>query len=108
MTKEQLPALAQLCGAYFHQDWDLEAPDALGVIRNYLKDESISQTLQTIEEIDRLVSLNLEPQQLKNLLESELNCYYNPAVYGISHHSWLLWVQISLKQAVSKEIPLTA
>ncbi len=104
MTKEQLqlPALTGLCGAYFHQNWDYEAPDALGVIRNYLKGEPISQIKKTIEEIDRLFSLNLEPEQLKKLFESELKCCYNPTVYGISHHSWLLWVQISLKQAVSR------
>ena len=108
LTKKQLPAIAQMCRTYFHQEWNLEAPDALGVIRNYIKNESISQMLQTIEEIDRLLSLNLEPEQLKNLLESDLNCYYNPAVYGISHYSWLLWVQISLKQAISTEIPLSA
>jgi hypothetical protein len=47
MTEQQFPALAQFCSAYFHQDWDLEAPDALGIIRNYLKDESISQVQQS-------------------------------------------------------------
>jgi hypothetical protein len=108
MTEQQFPALAKFCGAYFHQDWDLEAPDALGVIRNYLKDESISEVQQTIQEIELLLSLKLEPEPFKNLLESDLNCYYNPAAYGISHSDWLLWVQISLKQGVSTRIPLSA
>ncbi|VXD24095.1 conserved hypothetical protein [Planktothrix serta PCC 8927] len=108
MTEQQFPALAQFCSAYFHQDWDLEAPDALGIIRNYLKDESISQVQQTIKEIEQLLSLNLETEKLKNFLESDLKCYYNPRVYNISHSDWLLWVQISLKQGVFTRIPLLA
>ena len=98
MTQQKFPALAQFCGAYFHQDWELEASDALGVIRNYLKEESRTQVQQTIQEIEQLLSLNLEPAALTNLLESELNCYYIPPAYGISHSDWLLWVQISLRQ----------
>lgn len=108
MTKKQFSALAQFCSAYFHQDWDLEASDALLIIRNYLKDETISQVQQTIEEIEQLLSLNLEPEPLKNFLEFDLNCYYNPTSYGISHSDWLLWGQISLKQGISIRIPLSA
>ena len=108
MTKEEFPALAQFCSAYFHQDWDLEAPDPLLIIRNYLQEETISQVQQTIAEIEKLLSFNLEPETLKMFLESDLKCYYNPTAYGISHSDWLLWVQISLKQGISTRIPLSA
>jgi len=86
----------------------LEAPDALAVISNYLKDESLEQVEATIKEIEHLLSQNLATEQLKNLLECELNCYYNPTAYNISHSDWLLWVQISLKQGISIRSPLLA
>ena len=101
MTPEEFPSLAQFCTAYFHQDWDLEAPNALGVIHNYLQDESNSQVEQTIKEIEYMLALSVETEQLSNFIENKLKCYYNPRVYGISHSDWLLWVQISLKQGVS-------
>ena len=106
MTQEKFPSLAQFCSAYFHQTWDLEAPNALGVIHNYLHDESISQVQQTIKEIEKVLALYLETEQLHKFLENDLKCYYNPTVSGISYSDWLLWVQISLKQGVATKIPL--
>ncbi len=80
----QFPALAQFCSAYFYQDWNLEAPNALGIIRNYFKDESNLQVQQTIKEIGHLLSLNLKTDELQNFLEYDLKCYYNPRVCNIS------------------------
>ena len=110
MTKQQFPLLAQFCGAYFHQNWDLEAPDALAVIRNYIKDKSIFQVQQTINEIERLLLLSryIDTEQLTKIIEYDLQCYYNPTAYGISLRDWLIWVQISLKQGTSKAIALSA
>lgn len=56
MIVDQLPNLAQFFGAYFHQDWDLEADDALGVIRNYMKETNFPSTQQTIKEIEQLIT----------------------------------------------------
>ncbi|NER38274.1 MAG: hypothetical protein F6J93_30685 [Oscillatoria sp. SIO1A7] len=108
MNKEKFPTLAQFCSAYFHQDWDLEAPDSLGIIRNYIKEESNERVQQVIKEIEQLLCLYLETEQIKKILEDELKCYYNPTAYGISHSDWLLWVQISLKQGVSTIVPRSA
>lgn len=107
MINDKLPTLAQFFGAYFHQGWDVEAHDALGVIRNYLDDEPTSIVQQTIKEIEQLLTINLDEEQLKNLLESNLSCYYDPTVYGISHSDWLHWIQVSLKQGTSGTVVLS-
>lgn len=108
MIAEKLPRLAQFFGAYFHQDWDVEAANALGVICNYLKEEPISTVQQSIKEIEQLLAMNLDEEPLKNLLQSDLSCYYDPTIYGISHSDWLHWVQASLKQGTSGMMALSA
>lgn len=108
MNTENFPGLAQFCSSYFHQDWNLEAPDALGLIHNYLEDEPITQVQQTLEDIENLLTQNLEPNQLKAMIVFEFSCYYDPTVYGISYADWLLWVQISLKQGIASKLALSA
>lgn len=107
MNIDRFPALAQFCSCYFHQDWNLDTPDALGVIHNYLQDEPITQVQQTIEDIEQLVTQNFEANQLKEIMVFELSCYYDPTIYGISYADWLLWVQISLKQGIASKLALS-
>lgn len=107
MNMDSFPALAQFCSCYFHQDWNLDAPDALGAIHNYLQDEPITEVQQTIKDIENLVTQNFEPHQLKEIMVFELSCYYDPTVYGISYSDWLLWVQISLKQGIASKLALS-
>jgi len=108
MIVDQLPNLAQFFGAYFHQDWDLEADDALGVIRNYLKEANFPSTQQTIKEIEQLIKMNLSEEQLRDIIVCDMSCNYDPSRYGISYLEWLYWVQTTLKQGTYQIVEASA
>ncbi|MCT7950480.1 contact-dependent growth inhibition system immunity protein [Ancylothrix sp. C2] len=105
MIREQLPTLAHFFGAYFHQDWDLEAPNAEGVIRNYLQDEPFISVQQTITEINQLLEMKFSEDELKNILLFDFHCNYDPTFDGISYQDWLCWIQTFLKQTSQKSLP---
>jgi len=108
MNRDELPCLDKFCSAYFHQDWYRYATDAEAVIRQYLEEEPRSAVVQAIDEIDRLLSMNLSEEQLRNILVYDLSCYYDPSFYGISYLEWLHWVQISLKLRTYQRVEVSA
>ncbi|MFE1747139.1 contact-dependent growth inhibition system immunity protein [Coleofasciculus sp. H7-2] len=105
MIGELVPALAQFLGAYFHQDWDLDDPDAKAVVHRYLTGESHSAVQQTINEIDRLLEMTSDDKQLRDILVYDLSCYYDPSFEEISNVEWLHWLQKSLKNGIEGEVP---
>ena len=107
MIREKLPNLEQFLSGYFHEDWKVQATDAETVIRLYLNDGTTSIVPQVINEIDRLLQMNLSEEQLGDLLIYDLGCCYDPQFQGMSDVEWLRWVRTSLKQGISKlETPM--
>jgi hypothetical protein len=79
--------LGQFFGAYFHQDWDLEADDWQGVVDMYVDDDPNAEQLRTLaDEIDDLRASRPEPE-LHHFLLHTAGCYYYPG--PVPHRHWL-------------------
>lgn len=79
--------LEQFFGAYFHQDFDLEADDWQGVVDMYVDDVPNAAHLTTLaDEIDHLRQSRPEPE-LSHFLLDTAGCYYWPD--PLSHRHWL-------------------
>ncbi|NEP45369.1 MAG: hypothetical protein F6K35_41580 [Okeania sp. SIO2H7] len=102
MIRKKLPNLEQFLSGYFHEDWKVQATDAEAVIQLYLNDGTTSIVPQVINEIDRLLGMNLSEEQLSDILIYDLGCCYDPQFQGMSDVEWLRWVRTSLKQGISK------
>ena len=88
--------LGQFFGAYFHQDFDLEADSWQGVVDMYVDDDPDAEQLRTLaEEIDNLGQSRPEPELSRFLLDTA-GCYYCPD--PLPHRDWLSQVAHRLRQ----------
>jgi CdiI immunity protein len=82
----QSPALAQLMGAYFHQDW-YDAGTEDDVVEKFLRDApDVARRLP--EEIDTALSTHADEGSLRSYLRS-LGCAYNPTRRYGGARAWL-------------------
>lgn len=95
-TIQRFPALAHLCGAYFHQDWMVDDPDLVSVIRRFRGEHSRRKLRATVGDIESLLVIGLDEQALQSLLES-LGCAYDPGRDGLTYQDWLCQVRDQLK-----------
>lgn len=91
--------LEQFLGASFHQDWMSDSADSESAIRQYLAGESPSVVKTIIQELDRLLSLRLPEEKLRDVVLRDLGCYYEPNYKGQSMMEWLHSVRSSLAAA---------
>ena len=96
--REQYPALWQLFGAYFHQDWhaDDETPD--DVLRRYLQVEPVDGVPGARRELDELLRRwpgEADLQEIHHRLGSSL---WPPGV-GYTTRDWLVHVGEFLARA---------
>jgi hypothetical protein len=87
--RERFPALARFFGLYFHQDWDIEAPDDQGLVRLFLiraPDESTAEDVR--RELDDFLSATPDADLDETLLQS-FGCAYNPERHGLTTRAWL-------------------
>lgn len=88
--------LDQFFGAYFHQDWDLEADDWEGVVNGYAARHPVADFLRTLaDEIDRLSASRQEPV-LKHFLEHTVGVDYLPD--PLTYKQWLGQIAERLRQ----------
>ncbi|EJZ12027.1 contact-dependent growth inhibition system immunity protein [Mycolicibacterium vaccae] len=89
--------LEQFFGAYFHQDWDLEADDWQGIVDNYVNADPVAEPLRTMSrEIDELCATRSEAD-LAQLLLREVGVCYDPRP-EISFKPWLGQIAARLRQ----------
>jgi len=69
--------LSHLFGAYFHQDWTLDAPSWKHVVRQYLKDEGSAAGDLAADAAFTLADSALSDQDLAAHI-AKLGCYYWP------------------------------
>jgi len=83
------PALAQLFGGYYHQDWlqDHGAPDA--ALHAFVADASPDTVTAASGEIDRLIGAGFDDDGLTQVLGEGLDCNYVPAANGLTCVGWL-------------------
>lgn len=92
------PALRQFFGAYFHQDWVLEASDWQGVVDSYVQDERPSAELlrSLVDEIDHLSAECTEPG-MERLVTRTLGANYYP-LPELTYTEWLGQIATRLRQ----------
>ncbi len=93
--RTQYPHLAHLLGAYFHQDWNLDDPDAQAVLRRYAQEVSSRKRKAAGREAARLLAAGLTEDELSAALEA-LGSAYDPSPDGQSCSAWLKDVEQAL------------
>lgn len=83
---DRLFNLMQFLGAYFHQDWALEAHSADEVLRRFVGQESKNVRLAIVTEISEL--LEASDQVVADTVQASGFCY-DPSVEGMNIRQWL-------------------
>ena len=91
------PALAQLFGGYFHQDWreDHASPDE--ALQAFSREASSETVTAAANDIDRLLSAGFDDVALAQLVADGLDCNYVAEADGITAPAWLASVRDSLR-----------
>lgn len=87
------PNLLEFFGGYFHQDWDLEDANPDDVIRRFQSSEPRENVEAVIDELNTLLSSNLNEEELQTGLLLDLQCCYDPRVDWADTTSWLKHVR---------------
>ncbi len=91
--------LYQFFGAYFHEDWDLEADDWQGIVDLYVSDGPSTERLWALaQEIESLRETRTEPE-LERLMSRTIGARHNPR--PLSFKEWLGQVAERLRQHAS-------
>ncbi|NVB83321.1 MAG: hypothetical protein HOV81_33425 [Kofleriaceae bacterium] len=82
----------------FHEDWNLEASTAEGVLELILRYPHQPGELERLADlIDDYASRFVEDEALERALTTELGAYYLPTSDGWSAHGWLKHVSSMLR-----------
>jgi hypothetical protein len=93
------PRLAYLASAYFHQDYDLDAPTPAGIIASFLDGEEPAAATELAEEITSILGSDMTETQIGALWATELHASYEPAKDGLTYRAWLTTVLSALKRS---------
>lgn len=96
MMYENVEALGQLLGCYFHQDWPDEFDGDESALQAIIATESREQIQAGIIEIEMLLALGLSEDQLKEILVNKVGCYFDPESQGATYAQWLRKVREKL------------
>ena len=92
------PQLRYLAGAYFHQDYDLDAPTPAGIIANFADTEPPGAIRELAAEIRSILDSGMTEHQIAELWLTTLQASYEPAEDGLTHRAWLSIVLAALEQ----------
>ncbi len=82
-------ALQQFFGAYFHQDWALDASSPEQVLADYFHDHEDGDLRATLSAIRQLLAEEDADDRLAERLFREFWCYYDPRGLGQETRTWL-------------------
>jgi hypothetical protein len=89
--------LEQFLGAYFHQDWDLEADDWQGIVDNYVNANPVAESLRALaQEIDDVRASRSEPDLTQFLIRGVGICYDPRA--EVTFEEWLAQIAARLRK----------
>ena len=83
------PALYQLFGGYFHQDWREDHDDPDAAVRAFTLDAPPDAVAAAADELDDLLGSGLDDSALNRILEQGFGCDYSPSADGITALQWL-------------------
>jgi hypothetical protein len=89
--------LEQFFGAYFHQDFLLDAPDWESVCDRYIQDDGPEGARTVANEIQNLLLCDFSDDQLHSTL-GDLGCFYWPGHIN-QYRPWLTEVSARLNNA---------
>ena len=89
MNSDELHALKQLLGCYFHQDWPDESGDDASALQAILQSEPKERVDAGIAELDGLLTAALTEQELRTTLIDQVGCYFEPSSEGLTYKQWL-------------------
>jgi hypothetical protein len=92
ITDAQREALFHFFGAYFHQDWALEATTPGEVIATFLQSSTVEALSELSQAIVSFVAEHRDDRDLEEALFKQLGCYFSPRGVGLSTRTWLLSV----------------
>jgi hypothetical protein len=78
--------ITYLLGAYFHQDWFLEASEPDDIIKSFINRETSERVRALKQEINYLLA---NCNELSNNFIIDNNGYYDPRADGLTVHKWL-------------------
>jgi len=93
------PQLAQLAGAYFHQDYDLDAPTPAGIIAHFLDGEEPGAARELAADISSILDSGMTETQIGSLWVTELHASYEPVKDGLTYRAWLTTVLSALERS---------
>jgi hypothetical protein len=93
------PALRRFFGGYFHQDWQQDYSSTRDAVTAYLHDVPPASAATTVEELDRMLAMQLDDATLGMLLRESFGCNYVPQVDELSNRAWLERVRDALRPA---------
>lgn len=99
MTYENLEALGQLLGCYFHQDWTDEFDSDEAAFQVIVDSEPKERLLAGVKEIDALLAASLPEDELRSLMAGPAGCYFDPGSEGLTYEQWLKRVRQKFAQA---------
>jgi len=89
MSPGDFERLGQFFGAYFHEDWDTEAPDWAGLVKHFVEDHPETKSIAELAQLVDDYADNRDDETLDDLVLDELGCYYCPSSEGITMRDWL-------------------
>jgi hypothetical protein len=92
------PALAQLFGAYFHQDWPAESATARGAVERFAHGEPAAVVRQAAADARALAASERAESDLQALLDA-WGSEYHLAADGLTPRAWLTQVAAWLDAA---------
>ncbi len=98
MNSHTYPHLEQFLGGYFHQDWTLEAPQSMDVIRRYLGSAAAAEIAPLLTETKALIREALPEATLQNRLQ-KLGACFEPTGENTTASAWLKNLERALIEA---------
>jgi hypothetical protein len=90
MMADDFTELKWFLGAYFHQDWDMDASGPDEVVFLFLRHKPEANKINRIvDQIGRYVGTRKDESVIERGLYEELNCEYLPSADGMSAGDWL-------------------
>lgn len=100
IAKDRWEELHQFFGAYFHQDWTLEADSPDEVVRIFINDGFCrSELMNLATDVETYADSKLNDAAAEEGLMSELGCYYLPSADNTGAKAWLCHVATLLRSA---------
>jgi|SRR5215469_1365946 len=80
--------LKHLARAYFHQDYDLDAPTPLDVVRLFAAGEPPATVDELASTLSSLLDSSMTDEELRRMWIYDCGASYDPAAHGVRYRQW--------------------